>query len=239
MTNPDSGLVQAYHLIENNQDFVVVNKFPGVTVQRDGDSAGLLERVAQDLSLAKLFPVHRLDKMTSGMLIMARHEEANRALSGLFARQQVHKFYLALSDRKGRKKQGLIRGDMVKSRGGSWKLASSTDNPAVTQFFSKSVVTGRRAYLLKPLTGKTHQLRVAMKALGAPILGDERYGGNVSDRGYLHAWQIGFEWKGEERIFCQLPLQGEYFLEPSFIQAVADWQAPAALAWPAYSYKHK
>ncbi|MBU3070053.1 TIGR01621 family pseudouridine synthase [Aestuariicella sp. G3-2] len=221
-----------YSLIERNDDFVVINKAPGVTVQRDDGQHGLLEKVASDLGLEKLFPVHRLDKPTSGVLLMACRPESNQVLSGLFQAREVEKYYLALSFNKPKKKQGSIKGDMEKARRGSWKLTTTQKNPAVTQFFSQSLAPGVRSYLLKPHTGKTHQLRVAMRSLGAPILGDKRYGGEDSDRTYLHAWQLSFPWNGETKRFKALPEQGEYFLNPAFFTSIEPWGKPELLEWP-------
>lgn len=221
-----------YSLIDHNDDFVVVNKSPGITVQRDDGEPGLLELIAADLGLGKLFPVHRLDKLTSGVLLMACHEDSNRILSGLFRDHLVEKFYLALSTRKPKKKQGLIKGDMEKARRGDWKLLPTQDNPAVTQFFSQSLGQGLRSFLLRPHTGKTHQLRVALRSLGAPILGDARYGGEASDRGYLHAWQLNFPWQGETRCYQVLPEQGELFTSVTFVNSLQLWQEPGTLAWP-------
>lgn len=221
-----------YSLIERNDDFVVVNKAPGITVQRDDGEHGLLEIVAADLGLAKLFPVHRLDKLTSGILLMACHEDSNRMLSALFREREVEKFYLALSARKPRKKQGLVKGDMEKARRGDWKLLPTQDNPAVTQFFSQSAGNGLRSFLLRPHSGKTHQLRVALRSLGAPILGDTRYGGETSDRAYLHAWQLSFPWKGEHKCYRAVPQQGELFQTDGFTASIQAWQNPGTLAWP-------
>jgi len=61
---------------------------------------------------------------------------------------------------------------MLKARRGAWKLARSKESPALTEFVSTSLGQGLRLFLLRPYTGKTHQLRVAMKSLGAPIIGD-------------------------------------------------------------------
>lgn len=224
-----------YSVLDINDDFIVVNKAPGITVQRDNDQAGLLECVANDLGLETLYPVHRLDKLTSGVLLMARTQAANQTLSRLFAERRVQKYYLAISDRKPKKKQGLIKGDMEKARRGSWKLLTSTNNPALTQFFSRSVGPGLRLFLLKPRTGKTHQLRVALKSLGAPILGDERYSGTPADRAYLHAWQLSFPWGGGQCCFTAQPEQGSGFASESFERSIEDWKLPSVLDWPKFS----
>jgi len=223
-----------YSIVDHNEDFVIVNKSAGITVQRDGNERGLLELVARDLGLAKLFPVHRLDKETSGLVIMAINTDANQQLSKLFAEHLMQKFYIAISEQKPRKKQGLVIGDMEKARRGSWKLVKTRRNPAITQLFSVSMLPGKRLFLLRPKTGKTHQLRVALKSLAAPILGDTRYGPaeTSSDRMYLHAWQLQFEWRGELRRYRCLPEQGQWYLCGELKSALDEWQAPELLAWP-------
>ena len=224
-----------YSLVDHNEDFVVVNKMPGITVQRDGESAGLLEVVATDLKVNKLYPVHRLDKETSGLVVMACTPEANRRLSKKFADHAVQKFYLAISGNKPQRKQGLISGDMEKARRGSWKLTKARKNPAITQMFSQSLAPGIRLFLLKPKTGKTHQLRVALKSLAAPILGDLRYGSaeQSADRMYLHAWQLQFGWNGELKRYQQAPISGEWFGRPEFDESIKVWTSPEDLPWPA------
>lgn len=104
------------------------------------------------------------------------------------------KYYVALSARKPARKQGSVTGDMTRGRSSSWKLLRSSSDPAVTRFQSYSLAAvqpGLRLFLLKPETGRTHQLRVAMKSLGASILGDPLYGAAAAaaeqQRMYLHA----------------------------------------------------
>ncbi|MGH1372927.1 MAG: TIGR01621 family pseudouridine synthase [Cellvibrionaceae bacterium] len=224
----------SYTLIDHNEDFVVVNKAPGITIPRDLESMGLLEKVATDLNLDKLFPVHRLDKATSGLVILARTTMANQALSKIFAERRIQKYYLAISDHKPKRKQGLIQGDMEKSRRGSWKITKSRNNPAITQMFSLSLAPGLRLFLLKPKTGKTHQLRVALKSIAAPILGDLRYGSATQavDRMYLHAWQLQFNWKGEHKRYAAMPTQGALFTDQGFSDSLAPWRSPEELPWP-------
>ena len=92
---------------------------------------------------------------------------------------------------------------MGKARNGSYRLLRTLDNPAITRFWSRLDTSfGERLFLLKPHTGKTHQLRVAMKSLGAPIFGDTRYGGDEADRTYLHAWALEFnDGQAQQRVF--------------------------------------
>ena len=169
----------------------------------------LLQQISAELTCGPLYLVHRLDKMTSGLLLLARHAQAASILSQQFQQRTVEKYYLALSDQKPRKKQGLIKGDMERSRRGSWKLTTGLRNPAITRFFSCAPMPGLRLFLLRPLTGKTHQLRVALKSVGAAIIGDTRYHGvsePSADRGYLHAWGLAFDWQGERQTYLQRPM---------------------------------
>ena len=169
-----------YRIQLQHKEFMVINKGPSLGMHDEGGEPGLVNRLRTETGLT-LYPVHRLDKMTSGLVLLARTPEANRALSMAFAAREVSKQYLALSDRKPKKKQGWVKGDMQKGRGGSWMLARSLDNPAISWFDSVPVREGLRLYRIKPQTGKTHQIRVALKSIGAPILGDERYGGTAAD----------------------------------------------------------
>lgn len=121
----------------------------------------------------------------------------------------MRKTYLALGTDKPSKKQGWIKGDMEKSRRGAWKLTRGMENPAVTEFGSHSLEPGLRLFVLHPHTGKTHQLRVAMKSLGSPILGDTLYGGKHASRMFLHAWKIKFDYQGQT-FEIVAPLSGEW-----------------------------
>lgn len=169
-----------------------------------------------------LYPVHRLDSITSGVLLLAKSKDAAREFQEIFAGGGIDKYYVALSDRKPRKKMGHISGDIVKGRRGSYKLTRTMVNPSTTRFVSKKVTLGQdyektmHAFLVKPITGKTHQIRVALKSLGSPVLGDCRYG-RTSDacmekRGYLHCAAIRCTICGEHmEIVCNPFQDGGYF----------------------------
>ncbi|MBM3117762.1 pseudouridine synthase [Jeongeupia naejangsanensis] len=192
-------------------DFVVAYKPPGLHFHRDGDVPGLVERV-RDLYGAALWPVHRLDAITSGLIVLATSSDAAGAFGERFAAREMDKVYLALSDRKPAKKQGEIKGGMAAGRGGNWRLTREDALFARTRFVSASVSPGLRLYALKPYTGRTHQLRVAMKSISAPILGDARYGGSEADRGYLHATLLGFDWDDGAHAYLCPPCAGSLFV---------------------------
>ncbi len=192
-----------------NDAFLVINKPAGIAFQ--GEKNSLLSQLKQSLK-CELYPVHRLDKMTSGLCILAKTSEVNSELSQLFQARLVSKVYLALADKKPKKKQGLVKGNLEKSRNGCWKLSRTMNRPSVTQFFSfPAEKNSLRLFVLKPYTGKTHQLRVVMRSLGSTILGDKRYGGRKSDRGYLHAYELSLNFQGEDYCWRVLPDHGEFW----------------------------
>ncbi|MDX1796800.1 MAG: pseudouridine synthase, partial [Hydrogenovibrio sp.] len=170
-----------------NEHFVVIDKPAGMNFHSEA-AAGLVVQVQAQLGVDALYPVHRLDKMTSGLVIFALDKSTAQAFQQMFENRLVAKYYLAISSEKPKKKQGWIKGDMLPARRGSWKLAPTKTHPAITQFTSVSTRPNERLFLVKPHTGKTHQIRVALKSIGAPIAGDVRYANAQSakeeDRGY-------------------------------------------------------
>lgn len=222
----------------------VVEKPPGLSFHQRGDEHGLLQTfregcIETDLEeeVGSLYPVHRLDLVTSGLVMLARDQETARMLGQAFAEKRIEKLYVALSLRKPHKKQGWVIGDMERSRRGTWKLTHSRCNPAITRFLSFSIPgqrPGMRMFLLKPETGKTHQLRVAMKSLGAPILGDPLYGAKeealAEERTYLHACGLRCSLHGEEISLYSVPSMGMEFLSESF-QAVWNQRGDLWSIW--------
>lgn len=196
-----------WDILFRHQDFVAINKPCGVAVHQD--ELCLTQTLARQLDVERVWLVHRLDKATGGVLLLALNARAASDLAQQFAAKTMHKTYLALSDRKPAKKQGRVKGGMAKSRRGAWKLTRGDENFAVTQFHSYSLAPDLRLFVLHPHTGRTHQLRVAMKSLGSPILGDDLYGGTPAGRMFLHAWQIEFHYRGEHFLITA-PLSAEW-----------------------------
>ncbi|MBU2871816.1 TIGR01621 family pseudouridine synthase [Colwellia sp. E2M01] len=256
-----------FKVITQHPDFIVVNKEAGINFHDEGElGSGLHSRVknylAQEQSnlqtkannseentelVPELYPVHRLDKMTSGIVIFAKNLAAAQTFGQLFSEHKIEKYYLAISDKKPTKKQGLIKGDMVKSRRGMFKLLRTVENPAITQFFSyvlpSEKANKQRLYLLKPHSGKTHQLRVALASIGAPIVGDPLYYPQPDvktpiDRGYLHAYALKFTYLGDDFEFTCLPTAGENYLaiqaNGDFIEPLTAIKSPWLLNWPKF-----
>ena len=210
-------------LLYRSANCIALYKPAGVNFHSEDGQPGFVVQATQQLQ-QPLWPVHRLDKVTSGIVLFATSSAAAADLSQQFADHQIEKRYLAISRQKPRKKQGLIIGDMTKSRNGSWKLLRSRNNPAITRFFSHYDDTmSQRLFLLAPQTGRTHQLRVAMKSLSAPILGDTRYAGEPADRTYLHAYAIRFR---DQDTAIELLAEPE---EPQWGQRPPQWCSTAGM----------
>lgn len=145
---------------------------------------------------------HRLDKDTSGLLILAKSKDAEEQMMQLFEKRQVGKSYLAIVDREVEKESGIIESRLVKKisyQGGAiWSSGGGKDSKeAITHW--KRLGKGNKATLLhcEPKTGRTHQIRVHLSEMGYPILGDFQYCRKFScpvaaERQMLHAYEVIF-----------------------------------------------
>ena len=217
-------------IVYQTDDFIIIYKPCGLSVHKDQSEIGLTTLLARQLDVPQAWLVHRLDKVTSGLLILALNAESAAEFFRLFSEHHIQKTYLALSNKKPKKKQGLIVGDMQKSRNGAWKLCQSKENPAITRFESVSCEPNLRLFILKPQTGKTHQLRVAMKSLGSPILGDSLYDKNTEniDRTYLHAARLQFEFKGQSFDVFSPPKEGEWWYRQGVMSQIQKFSSVLA-----------
>jgi 23S rRNA pseudouridine1911/1915/1917 synthase len=142
--------------------------------------------------------VHRLDAGTSGLLVVAKTDLAYAALRDVFRRHDVDRRYLALV--RGRPEHDRFSVEAPLGRRAARIVVDRADGrPAATSFAVRERLP--RASLLEaaPMTGRTHQIRVHLKAIGHPIVGDRAYGGGGDDaarlgltRPFLHAWRLGF-----------------------------------------------
>ena len=219
-------------------DFVVINKPPTVAVQGEEHQQGILPIICKQLGLERLWLVHRLDKVTSGLLILGKSESAAAEFGRLFEAHQIEKYYVAIACKKPKKKQGTVSGGMKKVRDGLWILDDTQNQRATTQFNSFGLIPNKRLFLLKPLSGKTHQIRVMMKSLGSPILGDTLYKGESADRTYLHAYALKFNYQQENiELLCK-PKVGDFFALTATQDLLSNLSLPWTLTWPNYSHPH-
>ena len=177
---------------------LVVDKPSGLAVHKAGPCRHNLEQYFYLLTFGLKNPpvlAHRLDRLTSGCLVLARHAKAARTMQELFANGRIKKTYYAwvhgvVAPEQGRIDQPLTRQSSEKS---NWRMKTDlSGQPAITDFSVAIRLKTRTLLKLNPLTGRTHQLRVHCQAMGHPIIGDNIYGqGFFQDPMlHLHAHQI-------------------------------------------------
>jgi len=136
---------------------------------------------------------HRLDRDTSGCLVLGRHPKALRRLGRLFAEGKVEKVYWAIVAGVPAEPEGRIEMALAKQPRGTvgWRMvADPAGQQAVTEYRVLAAAEGRAWLELKPRTGRTHQIRVHCASLGCSVVGDPTYGGPGGERLQLHARSI-------------------------------------------------
>lgn len=167
----------------------------------------------------KAFLVHRLDKETSGVLILAKTKEAQEKMIELFKTRKVRKTYLAVVDGAVEKEEGKIENFLGKKHSYQGQtIYGSVDEKkgqrAITYWKRLAKSKNASVVMCEPYTGRTHQLRVHLSGMGHPILGDVQYGkrfvcGYKPRRNLLHAYSIAFAWKGKE-LKIVAPIPGDF-----------------------------
>lgn len=151
-----------------------------------------------------LLVCHRLDVGTSGVLVMARSAAGHRMVNAAFAERRVDKRYFAVVT-------GALPDEGVTHLPlGEWKrgrVAIGSGKAAESRWWVRWRADERAGVEVNPITGRTHQVRAHLAAAGAPILGDEDYGGRPAARIHLHAWRLVLPWPGrDDRLELVAPL---------------------------------
>jgi 23S rRNA pseudouridine955/2504/2580 synthase len=182
-------------IIDNNENFVVLNKSSGISVQGGTKSKKNLVDIFAKSEIfhgTKPYSVHRLDKDTSGVFIMAKTRESAQLLTSLFRLRKVHKTYLAICHGELNTDAGEWNDDLIRYDGDKKIIEKAKTIFKVLDKNSEASLVE-----LKPITGRKHQLRKQLFALGQPIFGDIKYKLSNSSRGLnknlmLHSYQIKF-----------------------------------------------
>ncbi len=198
-------------IIDNNDDFIVLNKSSGISVQGGTKSKKNLVDIfakSEIFQNSKPFSVHRLDKDTSGVFIIAKHRKSAQLLTSLFRLRKVHKTYLA-----------ICHGEIL-SNFGSWEndlVRYENNKPIIEKAKTTYRVLDKNSICslveMKPITGRKHQLRKQLLAIGNPIYGDQKYKLNnnkaINKNLMLHSYQIKFMIKDKK--FTYTALLPDYF----------------------------
>jgi len=198
-----------FEILYEDEDLAVIVKPPGVVVHPGAGHLkgtlvhGLLKRLSGLSGIGgELRPgiVHRLDKDTSGLMVVAKNDRVHLRLTAMFKNREVEKWYLAVvhgvpEPRAGRIILPIGRHPVHRQR----MMAGVPGGRSAETFYRVREVFGQAALLeVRPFTGRTHQIRVHLSHLGHPIVGDALYGGRRpqgprAERQMLHAWRLSFK----------------------------------------------
>jgi 23S rRNA pseudouridine1911/1915/1917 synthase len=195
--------VTGFTIAYEDEHLLVVDKGPGLVVHparghREATLAQLLGETAAGGDPERAGIVHRLDRDTSGLLIVSRSEEAHRRLQAALARRLIEREYLALVQGRPPARTGTIDAPVGRDPRVRTRMAVGGLHPreARTHFTLERVLTGASLLRLRLDTGRTHQIRVHLQAIGHPVCGDPEYGtaGLFGlERQFLHATRLAFD----------------------------------------------
>ena len=182
-------------IIDNNDDFIVINKKSGIAVQGGTKSK---KNIIDIFSKSKYFQntkpysVHRLDKDTSGVFIIAKNRESAKLLTSLFRLRKIHKTYIAICNGEIHQSKGEWKSELTRYDGNR-KITEK----AITKFRVIDKNNNSTLIQMNPITGRKHQLRKQLSELGHPIYGDSKYTFNKSFKRLnkelmLHSYEIKF-----------------------------------------------
>ena len=194
---PSNEIIKANEdlIIDDNKDFIVLNKSAGISVQGGTKSKkNLIDIFSKSEIFKNLKPysVHRLDKETSGVFIIAKNRETAQLLTSLFRLRKVHKTYLAICHGEMQINSGELNDELLRFENGK-KIYEK----AKTVFKVLDKNSSASLLEMKPITGRKHQLRKQLFNIGHSIYGDKKYRSKISLKGInknlmLHSYQIRF-----------------------------------------------
>ncbi|HEX4345894.1 MAG TPA: RluA family pseudouridine synthase [Solirubrobacteraceae bacterium] len=199
----DATAVAAFEIAFEDEHLIVVDKPRGVVVHparghREGTLAqALAGRIAGGEDEGRAGIVHRLDRDTSGLLVVAKSDEVHRALKAALAARTMRREYLALVEGRPPARTGTIEAPIGRDRRVRTRMSTDTDapKPAITHFEIERALAQTTLLRVSLQTGRTHQIRVHLQAIGHPVCGDPDYGsaGRFGlTRQFLHAAHLAF-----------------------------------------------
>lgn len=186
-------------IIYKDDNLLAIDKPSGIAVQAGDPKDFSIDAALSHLKLEKIETprlVHRIDRDTSGILLLARNRQTAELLTESFRNKTINKTYLALVVGSLSKKEGKIDMPLEEKAFENYKKVFKSENgkPAVTLYKVLKEFAGCSLVELKPITGRMHQLRVHLKEIGHPIVGDRKYGRNNKEFGEnrlcLHSFKV-------------------------------------------------
>jgi tRNA pseudouridine32 synthase/23S rRNA pseudouridine746 synthase len=196
-------------ILFESADYLAVDKPEGVVSVAAAGQGGLPELLAAIVP-GRLYPVHRLDRAASGVIVFARSAAAHRHLNGEFDRREVRKTYLAAVDGTLTVSHGRINAPLREFGSGRMGVDAKRGKPSSTEWKVAERLDGATLLRVSPSTGRRHQIRVHLYHVGHPILGDLRYGERARQERFprlmLHALEIAFALPSGERVAVEAPV---------------------------------
>ena len=229
---------------------LVLNKPAGLAVMGERHDTDLV-RLAEEAG-EKLYPAHRIDKVTSGVLLLAKDLHLHGDLTRQFNRRTVDKAYLAITATTGLPQRGTIELPLSVGRKNRVRVAANRaaitydpdvsrwsvppdeqfqearTYPSATTFLTVAGDEGHTLLAVSPVTGRRHQIRVHLAWIGHPIEGDPLFAKAAAGRTLLHSWRLGFDaaWAGGRRIQVEAPPGPDFWAAlPGGAVPLPDWDA--------------
>lgn len=192
-------------ILYEDENVIVVNKPAGLLSEAKGEYCP--ERTLADFGLI----CHRLDRDTSGVMILAKSEEVQKCLKRQFQDRKVHKTYYAVVEGELKHPEAKIELPLIRDLKRPTTFRVDPNGKPAETFYKVVKSDGEHSLVeLKPVTGRTHQLRVHMKFLGHPIMGDRVYDGEKAERLFLHAKELEITLPGGKRVSFTAELPQEF-----------------------------
>tara|TARA_B100000959_G_scaffold237885_1_gene257517 strand:- start:29 stop:949 length:921 start_codon:yes stop_codon:yes gene_type:complete len=182
-------------IVEDNENFCVINKPYGLPVQGGSKiKKNLIDLFRENkiFESSKPFIVHRIDKETSGILIIAKNRKYAQLFTSLFRIRKIHKSYLSICHGEMEKAKGRFSGDLIR-----YEKNRKISEGAITNYKILDKNTNSTFLILNPITGRKHQIRKQLFSIGFPVIGDSKYNFpenkiNKNNKLMLHAYSIKF-----------------------------------------------